>query len=729
MSRIPLLALWTLGVLVVSQKPAFGQGGPPASALDEAAARLHVTPADVPVRALSASRAFLGLTDKEKWYAYWMSQAAWRGAPIVCAQVSPESPLLFEFLLRVYSVHPQALRIEANRAGISDGELSQLDDYAARFFSNLGNYLEFGDTKFVPALPVERLEAIVSIAARLQGQGSQSAMLGMFGALKQKIYSLDPKERLLAMPGEGVTGYYGPDVTSDDVAFVGRYLESKKIEAWNTRITMQPAGKDPGAPKIVKIQIASVNRSEVRDTFEGRPVLIGYGDHSEILKGVVDALVHAKEFAANDLERQMIDRYIAHFQEGHIDLHKDAMRFWVKDVGPSVETNLGFIETYRDPAKVRAEWEGLVAVVDREQSAVLGKLVDAAPALIPLLPWSKEFEKDAFQRPDFTSLEVVAFANAGIPAGINIPNYDDIRMTLGFKNVSLGNVLAAGAGSNERVEFIRDDDQELFRKYRKEAFDVQVGLHELLGHGSGKLLSEESPGKFNFDRSVVNPLTNAPVATWYQPGQTWNSVFGKISTSYEECRAEAVGLYLCTHPDVMRVFGHTGQEASDIAYINWLLMARAGLDALSYYDAKSNTFGQSHMQARYVLLSVMLKAGGGLLTIEQDSQGRYVANLDRSKIESIGRPAIGEFLKKLGIYKAIADAAAGQALYKEHSEVGAAALAIREFALKVKKPRHIWVQPVLDASPGGVVLREYPATDRGVIDSFVDRFGALGRGR
>lgn len=55
---------------------------------------------------------------------------------------------------------------------------------------------------------------------------------------------------------------------------------------------------------------------------------------------------------------------------------------------------------------VRGEWEGWAAAVNLERTKAFGALVDGAESMIPLLPWSKDFEKDKFLSPDFTSLEV-----------------------------------------------------------------------------------------------------------------------------------------------------------------------------------------------------------------------------------------------------------------------------------------------------------------------------------
>lgn len=113
----------------------------------------------------------------------------------------------------------------------------------------------------------------------------------------------------------------------------------------------------------------------------------------------------------------------------------------MKDKGPAVETNLGWIETYIDPENTRAYWEGMVAIVDKEQSKKFQALVACSESIIPELPWPTYMEKKNFLAPDFTTLEVITFATNGCPLGINIPNYDDIREKDGFKNVYLGNVL------------------------------------------------------------------------------------------------------------------------------------------------------------------------------------------------------------------------------------------------------------------------------------------------
>lgn len=116
---------------------------------------------------------------------------------------------------------------------------------------------------------------------------------------------------------------------------------------------------------------------------------------------------------------------------------------------------MGWIETYIDPENTRGYFEGWTSIVDKERSKKFNGLVTNSEKIIPLLPWPKEMEKDSFLAPDFTTLEIIGFATVSCPLGINIPNYDDIRETDGFKNVFLNNSL--GSYQSSTVEFATEE--------------------------------------------------------------------------------------------------------------------------------------------------------------------------------------------------------------------------------------------------------------------------------
>ena len=102
-----------------------------------------------------------------------------------------------------------------------------------------------------------------------------------------------------------------------------------------------------------------------------------------------------------------------------------------------------------------------------------------------------------------------------------------------------------------------------------------------------------------------------------------------------------------------RIFGHLDEEADNIIYINWLNMARAGLLALEFFSPETRAWRQAHMNARFVILRVLLEAGEDLVRVEKitgdDGKPDILLTMDRSKINTVGKPAIGNFLKKLQV--------------------------------------------------------------------------------
>ena len=72
--------------------------------------------------------------------------------------------------------------------------------YASTFYSNMGNYKSFGDTKFIPAVPVDKMRLFVTCSEAYKRD--QQVLDSLWNAVSGKMYSLEPFERQIGFPPE-----------------------------------------------------------------------------------------------------------------------------------------------------------------------------------------------------------------------------------------------------------------------------------------------------------------------------------------------------------------------------------------------------------------------------------------------------------------------------------------------------------------------------------------------
>ena len=81
----------------------------------------------------------------------------------------------------------------------------------------------------------------------------------------------------------------------------------------------------------------------------GEQLEITFGDFQEEMTKIAENIRQAAAYSANEHQTAMLEAYYESFITGSIEAHMESQRHWLKDIGPNVETNIGFIETYRDP--------------------------------------------------------------------------------------------------------------------------------------------------------------------------------------------------------------------------------------------------------------------------------------------------------------------------------------------------------------------------------------------
>ncbi|KAK3329182.1 peptidase family M49-domain-containing protein [Apodospora peruviana] len=574
-----------------------------------------------------------------------MARAAWFGARIVLEQVSPESPIIFDFMLELYRTCAGDWESLVD-SDISIEELRHFSTYAATFLSNVGNYFGSGDQKFVPAVSAEFLRSLATKSPKLSE---------LFVDLSPAIGSIPPYGLGYSSEITQRAYYLGPGITEHDVQMVSKVLDRNALCPENTRIRKAENGND------FEVLLASVDRSDLNESFplpDGNGVVkLTRGDHSVDLERVCAELSEAVKYAGNDRQKNFLHAYIQSFQTGS----------WT-------------------PA-----FEGLVAIANDRETELLAKLVDNSARFIRRLPWNT-LENDG-KGP----IHTLTYCSSLLFPGISLPNYNDIRQEEGFKNVIIAN----------RMAF--------------HAYYWWVVLHELLGHGTGRMMVETEEGKYNFDieNLRINSITEQPIASCYKPGQTWTGQFGDLSTTVDECRAELVGAYLMDDVELLQLSGFTETSdirAVDLTYNVYQQLGVDGLRGLSNFNVDTGKWGQAHSQAHCAILKCLLLDGGGCVSVSHDkAQQTLTIRVDRAKVSTHGKPALGRMLLQLHMFRCTADGEGCRAYSRELSKVEGEYVEWRQTALATKPPPLIFAQANTFLEAETVVLKE------GVIQSWAER--------
>lgn len=137
-----------------------------------------------------------------------------------------------------------------------------------------GNYLSFGDSKFVPGLPQACLDVLIRSAPTVTAD-----VLSLWEELREIIYDLSPVKRGLGFAPEGVNTYYSANCTQLDAQVCLPFFKDNPLGPENTRLV-----KTGPQEYILRVAAANVQGPPLSITMsDGIRLTVAYGDYGWFL--------------------------------------------------------------------------------------------------------------------------------------------------------------------------------------------------------------------------------------------------------------------------------------------------------------------------------------------------------------------------------------------------------------------------------------------------------------
>jgi dipeptidyl-peptidase-3 len=546
---------------------------------------------------------FRALTLRQQALAYWLTQASIAIDPIIYDQLS-------RFGLR----QKQSLEaVVLAKDKVDPLTYSQVLAFTKLFWANKGNHHEQTGQKFLPRFTAAALKTALSAAGRKD-------LAAGVDALAPSLFDPTFEPILTARSPEG-----GKDIlqaSSNNFYFDVKLADLKKL---TERYRLNSRVVNNGGKLSEEVYRAGTPDGRVKP-----------GLYAEYLRKANAFLTRARDYAEPQ-QSAVIAALIRFYQTGE---YADWLSFgmaWVQN-NPPVDFANGFIETYRDARSAKGTSQSFVCVTDEKLSASMLKIAANAGYFEALAPWDARYKQQNVHPPVAKAVETVVetgdFHVSTI--GDNLPNENEVHQKHGTKNFLFSSAVRAfdEAVGNKVVREFAASPQEIARaeKYGPGAEELMTAMHEVIGHGSGKL----SP-----------KLTRDPA-----------SYLKEYYSTLEEARADLVALWDVFDPKLKElglvVSDETGRAMYDAA-------ARVMLTQLARIP-KGDTIEEDHQRDRQLIARYIMDKTGAIAFEFHDGK-TYVTVKDYKKM----RQGVGMLLAELMRIKAEGDYPAIKALIEDYA--------------------------------------------------------------
>jgi dipeptidyl-peptidase-3 len=314
---------------------------------------------------------------------------------------------------------------------------------------------------------------------------------------------------------------------------------------------------------------------------------------------------------------------------------------WVQNRDSNVDTMNGFIEVYMDARGMKGAWEGVVYYANHEKTDKIRALATHAQWFEDHLPIDPKYRKPVVQGVSAQAIEVVVEAgDAGpiTPIGVNLPNDQRIREKFGSKSVTLSNVLDAYERSmpdSFRQEFAWDAaEAERAKRWGAFAGELTTEIHEVLGHGSGRMA----------DHISVTP----------------QDLLKEQYSALEETRADLVALYFVADPQLAKLGLVPTDEQQAVVQTEYEAYARNALVQLRRVRVGAQ-LEEDHMRNRQAIVHWLLANSKAIDVRRRDDKTFFVV-VDTDAF----RNGVAKLLAEVQRIKSEGDYAAAKELFETY---------------------------------------------------------------